>query len=353
MTYNDKFALVIKAINDLLPQAQPDNRVKLYLNDDNKLVDLGYEEVNRILTDCQYEYGLLIILSSRFHPAPLKRINQNQEYFELHLPKGTNKLDEHYLTNIGQPLEGLSRVNFLQIYDVLLDMQEEQELTHKAEFPFSLSPKTIRFPEIYSSNSERSYIESRRKVLEFLYKEGVIGKQFVGYDGQEPDNVIDIAIQKKKLDYYLNKAKSIYSAKFKGIKPITTNNINNSKHIVCKIVYTLNNEVFLEGFTDQPLRLAKTQYNSENDNIFEYLYEHPNKEFTKKELEEQIGQEINKSFFKIVENLGFKGKIRELFFKVSKDAIYFRNPITIADFEALHINISEVTKRIQELSTNS
>lgn len=107
-----------------------------------------------------------------------------------------------------------------------------------------------------------------------------------------------------------------------------------SEEIVYKITYTPAREILLNG----TLRLAKPDFDSENDVVFDYLYSHPNKKISRRELRTQINRTITKSLHKIVENLGFKRDLKTVFFTVSKDAIYFRNPITQDDLETLGIN---------------
>ncbi len=100
-----------------------------------------------------------------------------------------------------------------------------------------------------------------------------------------------------------------------------------------QIYYTPAREILI----NQLFLLHKTSFATENDMVFDYLFHHPNENFTKRDLETRISTKINKSFHKIVENLGFSGDIKKLFFVVSKDAILFRNPVTKSDMEQLGI----------------
>lgn len=74
--------------------------------------------------------------------------------------------------------------------------------------------------------------------------------------------------------------------------------------------------------------LSHPNFNNENEIIFSYLYEHPNKRVTKQELEEKaLNGKLKKSLNLIVQGLGFNGKIREVFFNVSEKGIIFNNPV--------------------------
>ena len=101
--------------------------------------------------------------------------------------------------------------------------------------------------------------------------------------------------------------------------------------VIYRITYTQTREILL----NEALRLAKPDFDSENEVVFDYLYKNPNKKFTKNQLEKELRIKIAKSFHKIIENLGFKGELKQAFFQVSKTSIYFRNPITEDDLEAL------------------
>ncbi len=105
---------------------------------------------------------------------------------------------------------------------------------------------------------------------------------------------------------------------------------NKAKKVIYKITYTKTREILL----NEALRLAKPDFDSENEVVFDYLYKNPNKKITKDQMERELRIKIAKSFHKIVENLGFKGDLKRVFFQVSKTSIYFRNPITEDDLEA-------------------
>lgn len=104
--------------------------------------------------------------------------------------------------------------------------------------------------------------------------------------------------------------------------------------VVYEITYTKAREILL----NKMFQLAKLDFDSENDLVFNFLYEHPHQKITKKELEEGIKRKITKEFNKIVENLGFKGELRKVFFSVSGSSIYFRNPITQKDLDDFGIS---------------
>lgn len=109
---------------------------------------------------------------------------------------------------------------------------------------------------------------------------------------------------------------------------------NKESKVVYRITYTQNREILL----NEALRLARPDFDSENEVVFDYLYKNPNKKILKGQIEKETRRKITKSLHKIVENLGFKGDLKQAFFQVSKTSIYFRNPITEDDLATLGID---------------
>lgn len=85
-------------------------------------------------------------------------------------------------------------------------------------------------------------------------------------------------------------------------------------------------------------QLARLNFNSTNELVFDYLYRNQGKRVTVKELETEVLKEpLNKTLHAIVRDLGFTGALAQLFFDVSKSAIRFTNHITEKDLEAFDI----------------
>jgi hypothetical protein len=77
--------------------------------------------------------------------------------------------------------------------------------------------------------------------------------------------------------------------------------------------------------------IAKPDFESENDRFFNYVYTNPNKPMPIKEIEDfgNDGDKFKKRVTDIVRDLGFKGKLRQIFFPVvSQDKVMFVNPIS-------------------------
>ncbi|MDD5693117.1 MAG: hypothetical protein PHU86_01410 [Patescibacteria group bacterium] len=84
--------------------------------------------------------------------------------------------------------------------------------------------------------------------------------------------------------------------------------------------------------------LAKPNFNSENELVFNYLYNNPNRPVSIKEIEEKcLNSKVHKPLKSIVQNLGFGGELKKVFINVSNQGILFRNPIFRKDLDELNI----------------
>lgn len=79
--------------------------------------------------------------------------------------------------------------------------------------------------------------------------------------------------------------------------------------------------------------LAKPDFDSENERVFDFLFANPGTKFSVNDIEKHLGEPLGKSLHKIVENLGFTKELKAAFFSVSATSIQFRNPVTKADLE--------------------
>ncbi|MBP7700527.1 hypothetical protein KA111_00535 [Candidatus Woesebacteria bacterium] len=77
------------------------------------------------------------------------------------------------------------------------------------------------------------------------------------------------------------------------------------------------------------LVIAKPDFDSENDNCFQYILANAGRPIGIEELGQAVGSKINKRLAHIVRDLGFTGNLKKIFFPViTKDKIMFMNPIS-------------------------
>ena len=107
------------------------------------------------------------------------------------------------------------------------------------------------------------------------------------------------------------------------------------------IVYSRTREVLLKDLYGHERCLAKPHFDRVNDNFFAFIYENPAKKFTLKQLAASGIDFNNKSLHKVIDELGFKGKLKKLFFKVAQDVVVFNNPVARDDLTEANIESSK------------
>ena len=89
-----------------------------------------------------------------------------------------------------------------------------------------------------------------------------------------------------------------------------------------------NRAIMVNGF-----RLSKPHFDSENDVVFDYIFQNPGRKIELAEIEAATKRTLNKKLYDIIRTLGFKNELKDIFFPhVSKTAVTFINPVTEADF---------------------
>lgn len=94
------------------------------------------------------------------------------------------------------------------------------------------------------------------------------------------------------------------------------------------IVYTVSYSNITRKIKVNGFLIANLNFDSDNEIIFDYLYQHPNTKVSRKDIEAKSKRSIKKTMHKFVENIGFSGDLRRVFFEVSVDTIKLRNPVT-------------------------
>lgn len=85
--------------------------------------------------------------------------------------------------------------------------------------------------------------------------------------------------------------------------------------------------------------IANPHFESENDYFATFILDGPCRKITKNDFEEYKRGKMNKKFDQIINDLGFKGNIKKLFFpNISIKAIEFKNPITREDMKKAEID---------------
>lgn len=260
-------------------------------------------------------FGHVFNLNDQFNPYYLKlaeglRKSRTQEFDNIKKAVGSFSLDT--MQNYKALLNVIKSKNEVNSLGEAIKITCETHYCNGAEIDSSLVKGLIR------------KLENDFAVIKIIdFKEGDI----TGY-GNKPEFRIKI----------IEEAFFKFFDLFKDGAAANAIQINHDLGKSLKITYSEHSrEIILNDF----FIISKPDFNSENEQVFDYLYKNPNLKITKGELTEDLKTTLTKDFGKIVENLKFKKDLRKAFFDISQDSIKFYNPVSKERLEALGIkNIS-------------
>ena len=248
-------------------------------------------------------------------------------------------MDESQELDLGKlesDLAALSFNNLTRVCETVLDIDEKFQIykSSKLEIRFSFTgQKGLLSPD------ETHETESlRRDAFHFLKTRGIVQtfefKRPGAYDGSVAVLLSAPRFLRSKPLIVQEYKKRATPAKPEAPASDTHHPATQNPHAVYEVKFTPAREILINGFL-----LTRLDFDSENDNVFKHLYEHPNQTISVAELEKRLGgTPLKKSLHKIVENLGFVREIKRAFFDISKDSIRFRNPLTSKELEELGIS---------------
>lgn len=106
------------------------------------------------------------------------------------------------------------------------------------------------------------------------------------------------------------------------------------KDIVLEIDFNEMDEIIINDY----FLISRPNYDSDNRYFFKYMFDHANTNIRKEDIKNEENKEISRPPHKILNDLGFKGKLLQIFFRVSQNTIFFRNPVYRSDLENLKID---------------
>jgi hypothetical protein len=136
-------------------------------------------------------------------------------------------------------------------------------------------------------------------------------------------------------------------------KPIESKN-KQKTHTNHKTIYLIeykNRKVVLKDVDNcKEYILSKPQFNETGDLFMCYIINNPDKKIRKEAIEKYNGKKIPTGFHQLLNNLGFKGEIKKIFFPgVSNNSVMFKNNVTKKDVVDLEIDEEKLKKQIREL----
>lgn len=247
-------------------------------------------------------------------------------------------MDESQELDLGKlesDLAALSFGNLTNVLEVVLDIDDKFQIykSSRLEIPFALQKQQppLSPAETYATE------QARKDALHFLKSKGIVQT----FDFKNPGAYIGSIALTISAPRFL-RLRPLIAEQYQRREalaqpkaPAADNHppVTQTPHAVYEVKFTPAREILINGFL-----LTRLDFDSENDNVFKYLYARPNQTISVADLEKQLGGTLlKKPLHKIVENLGFAREIKRVFFDISKDSIRFRNPITSKELEALGI----------------
>lgn len=329
MTYEEKLDLILGALVEARKATRKNQSTKLYISADRGLNIIGKDELREIVMKLQQEEGIF-----RLNEIYNRLLSQSEQpndlpYILVDIKPSFDSWYSNYLIQKRARLENLTDGNFQEIYSVLLQIEEQLQLKRAESFNFSFV-SSFQEVEGYDIEDIHDLASGYLKVLDYLKSIGGVMEYSRADNSLDADivlnisNFYDILDRAKKIHFVLKKDGVKDGNKVKDVpQKEVTKNTGEKDELVYQITYTKQRQVLMNN-----AQISKPDFNSENDLVFSFIYENPNKRITREEIEKAICGKLTKSLHKIVENLGFEGDTKQVFFSVSKNAIEFRNPIT-------------------------
>jgi len=240
--------------------------------------------------------------------------------------------------DINEKVNNLGRKNLEKVCHMVEDIDDIYQINLQDFLQIKMWTPTPEYLEILSTSHyeiEEAW-EYRQEALNFLKGINAITKYEIVGDYEDVEPMVNIYLNPDVFQQIKNILPSALRNKtYLKTEEVETdaNPVKDIGKPVYAISYTPAREIILNRFL-----LSKLNFDSENHAVFEYVYKHPNRDIPLAEIGKNLqGRELSKTLPKIVENWGFTGQLKKVFFDVSKSKIRFRNPVTNSDLRDLDI----------------
>jgi len=181
MTYEEKLEIVVQAIKEAKQFTRKDCLTKLYFGLENGLSRVGLDMVYDILLQLQDDEKIIKVdkvkssLGTFDQTVDMK--SGSKDYFKIDILDIFDEWYENYLLKHKTSVSNIDYINMLRIYDVVLDINEQIQLTNKTVVTIHLLPSLIRFSALFPADTigmRDKYCETRWDSLKYLQEQGII-----------------------------------------------------------------------------------------------------------------------------------------------------------------------------------
>lgn len=308
---NNRFTRI--ELTQLLDKLQLDEKVLRVVKIPNEILSDEFLDPYADVDDGGYYIEILPTFEAYF-----LKIQQEPEYQEFTGKKPQPAQAQNEI--LPQP----NREALEKIWNVLQEIEEKRQLGNEN------SPIRLAYYPTPQNRNDDGQFETRKTVLEKLQSLEVITGLHKAVAGAYYYWSFKIGdsyqrVFKKYQEWYKEEGNDYQQSK--------SAEENKIKDPIYEIKYSeKTRKILINNFL-----LKQPRSFGDNEAIFAYLYKNPNQDKSVGEIKSGTGLSSIKDLNKFVENIGFTGELRKVFFKVSKNIVRFNNPVTKVDLTELGI----------------
>jgi len=256
MKYEEKLDLIVAELAEAKKRTRIGQPVKVFVTKQSELVKkIIPQEIRELLLQLQDDEKILTIKEI---PTDLKtgwEVNIDKiDYFLIDILDTFDDWYENYLMRQKTGLESIDYINMLRIYDVVLDINEQIQLTCSTEIRIPILPSVVRFNMLFPADTigiRDEYCQNRLNSIKYLKESGIINEYAHGRDNW--DTIVSISLTPSKFDEFYRKIKDEYVKRNKSNdkkeeKPKNESLKIDPKKVTTKVTYNAQRgELDIEG----------------------------------------------------------------------------------------------------------
>ena len=217
MIYEEKLAKIVFKLKEERKLTRKNQKTKVVFHD-GSFTRVRIESICKILLQFQDDEKILKIIEvlepiDKFDPYEREKSDNydNVEKITIELDERFDAWYEKYLMGLKTKLTNLGYINMLRVYDVVLDINEQIQLTNKSMIHIPLIPPLIRFQALFPADTtgfRDQYCQNRLSSLKYLKSKNVINEFTHGRNGW--DTIVEISLKVSNFDEFYQEAKSNY-----------------------------------------------------------------------------------------------------------------------------------------------
>lgn len=254
MTYEEKLDKVVFKLKEERELTRKGRKTKVTF-EDTSFTKISIADSCKVLLKLQDDERAVKILDAL---QPIETVSTEQiisptddddyeavEVISVELDEAFDEWYEKYLMKGKTSLENLDYINMLRVYDTVLDINEQIQLTNKTKVYIHLLPSLIRFNVLFPADTigmRDKYCETRWDSLKYLKEQGVIEEFNHNNAFHRWETVVTISLKLSTFENFFGKIKDKYAEHNKAVaekedKPKVENLKIDPKKVMEKVSY--------------------------------------------------------------------------------------------------------------------